>query len=225
MRSWGSRADTVCSDEPLYAHYLAETGFEHPGREEILERCETDPERVIGGLTGPLPPGKSVWYQKHMAHHMLPDVPREWMAGFRNVLLIREPDAMIVSLAKVLGTFGPEETGLPQQAKLDITIRELTGGLAPVIDSRDVLEHPEAMMRALCEAVGVGFDPAMLGWEPGPRPEDGVWAKHWYENVWKTTTFGRYTCRIEPVPDHLVGVAEECRAIYELLHARRLRPA
>lgn len=225
MRSWGSRADAACSDEPLYAHYLNQTGLGHPGRDRILVECEADAGRVIEYLTGPVPGGKPIWYQKHMAHHLLPSVPRGWIGGLRNVLLIREPEAMVISLAKVLGpAFGPEETGLPQQAVLDAELTGATGSPPPVIDAKDVLEQPEAMLRALCRAVGVPFDPAMLSWEAGPKPEDGVWAEHWYANVWRSTGFASYIPRTEDVPVELRGVAAECRAIYEPLHARRLRP-
>ena len=60
LRSWGSRPDTFVCDEPLYAHYLRATGLDHPGRDEIIARCETDWRAVVRFLTGPIPEGKTV---------------------------------------------------------------------------------------------------------------------------------------------------------------------
>ena len=58
MRSWGQRHDTVVCDEPLYAHYLRQTGLEHPGSRETLGGHESDWQAVVDWLTGPLPMGK-----------------------------------------------------------------------------------------------------------------------------------------------------------------------
>ena len=79
MRSFGNRADTVAVDEPLYAHYLAATGIDHPGRDEILAAQDQDWQVVTSWLTGPIPDGRSVWYQKHMTHHMIPEVGLDWL--------------------------------------------------------------------------------------------------------------------------------------------------
>jgi hypothetical protein len=224
MRSWGSRPDTFVCDEPLYAHYLARTGVDHPGRDEVIARHESDWRKVVAWLTGPVPEGRRIFYQKHMAHHLLPDIDRGWLAALRNVLLIREPAEMLASLIRVTPGAGLEDTGLPQQRELDRLLRERTGAAPPVIDARDVLEDPAGMLRALCRAVGVPFSPAMLSWAPGPRPTDGVWAKHWYAEVERSTGFAPYRPKAGALPDRLRGVLEACRDIYRELHARRLRP-
>ena len=36
MRSWENRSDCSVVDEPFYACYLAETGLDHPCREDII---------------------------------------------------------------------------------------------------------------------------------------------------------------------------------------------
>ena len=79
MRSWGNRSDTAVSDEPFYAHYLSATGADHPGREETLAAQEADPSVVASMLQGPAPGDAPIWYQKHMAHHLLPQTDRSWM--------------------------------------------------------------------------------------------------------------------------------------------------
>jgi len=46
MRSFGSRADCSVFDEPFFAPFLQHSGKNHPGRQETLALCETDPLRV-----------------------------------------------------------------------------------------------------------------------------------------------------------------------------------
>jgi len=222
MRSFGNRSDAVVVDEPLYAHYLLASGAEHPGREEVIARHETDWRKVVGELTGPVPGGKRVWYQKHMAHHLLPGMDRAWIAGLTNCFLIREPREVITSFVKVVERPTALDLGLPQQVELFEAERGRTGRVPPVVDSRDILKDPRGVLTGLCEAVGVDFDEAMLRWPPGPRATDGVWAKHWYASVEQSTGFGPYTPKDEPVPRGLEGVYEECRALYEQLAAHRL---
>jgi hypothetical protein len=223
LRSWGSRADTHVTDEPLYAHYLQTTGIEHPAREEIIDTYEADWREVVAWLTGPVPDGRRIWYQKHMTHHMIPEVGRDWMLGITNCFLIREPGAVILSYSKVRPDPTPEDLGLPQQTELFDFVRDRTGEIPPVIDSLDVLEDPERILGRLCEAVGVPFDPAMLSWAPGPRPTDGVWARHWYANVERSTGFGPPRPRTEPIPERFRKLHEICRKHYERLARHRLR--
>lgn len=221
LRSWGNRIDTVVVDEPLYAHYLANTGVEHPGRDEVIALHETDPRRVVEGLTGPLPPGKRISYQKHMAHHLLPSVGRNWLTQVTPAFLLRDPREMLPSLSRVLAAPTLADTGLPQQAALLDDV--VADGVAPiVIDARDVLDQPEAMLRALCDALGVDFDPAMLAWPAGPRETDGVWARWWYDAVIASTGFAVYRPRTDPVPPHLHGLLDECLGFYDRLHRARI---
>ena len=112
MRSWGNREDTVVIDEPLYAHYLAVTGRAHPGREQVIAHHETDWRRVVEMLLGPQPPGTRIFYQKQMSHHLLPDIGREWLSRVTNAFLIRDPRAMLASLAEKLEEFTLADTGL-----------------------------------------------------------------------------------------------------------------
>ena len=48
MRSWENRSDSIVVDEPLYAHYLAATGIDHPGRDEVVAAGDTDWRAVVG---------------------------------------------------------------------------------------------------------------------------------------------------------------------------------
>jgi hypothetical protein len=85
-----------------------------------------------------------------------------------------------------------------------------------------VLENPERMLRLLCEAVGVDFSESMLSWPPGLRETDGIWARHWYGEVAKTTAFQPYRPTEAKVPGHLQEIHERCRECYESLYKYRL---
>lgn len=219
MRSFGARADTVVVDEPLYAHYLAATGLEHPGREQVLTSQPTSWQDVAGALTGPLPPGTGVHYQKHMTHHLLPEVGRDWLAALTHAHLIRDPAHVVASYARVRAEPTLADLGLVQQTE----IYERYGG--PVVDAADVLRDPAGTLRALCAALGIGFDPAMLSWPPGRRPTDGVWAPYWYAGVEASTGFGPYDAAPARVPARLEPLVALADPYHQALYRYRLRPA
>jgi hypothetical protein len=223
MRSWGSRADTFVTDEPLDAHYLKATGAAHPGRDEVIAAHETDWRRVVAWITGPVPGGRAIWYQKHMTHHLLDGIDRGWVASMVNAFLIRDPGEVLASLARVTPHPGLEDTGLPRQVELFERERERTGRTPPVIDAADLLRDPRGMLSRLCDAVGVPFDEAMLSWAPGRRETDGAWARHWYASVERSTGFEPYTPRRDPVPERLSALLGECREYYGVMHRERLR--
>ncbi len=222
MRSWGSRPDTFVCDEPLYAHYLVQTGIDHPGRDEVIASQDNDWRAVSEWITGPVPGDKTIFYQKHMAHHFLPDMGRDWLSKLTNVFLIRDPRAMLTSLIKVTPNAGVDDTGLPQQWEMFTRLREETGGVPAVIDSRDVLEDPRGMLISLCDAIGVPFLEEMLTWDPGPRDTDGVWAKHWYAAVERSIGFAPYEPKTDEVPERHADVLKQCEACYARLYEYRL---
>lgn len=224
MRAWGNRADTTVCDEPLYSFYLKQTGLDHPGAEEVIASQDPDWRNVVSAMIGPVPGKKSIFYQKQMAHHLLPEIERDWLDHVFNGFLIREPREMLTSLVKVLPEVRLEDTGLPQQVEIFHRVRERTGQIPPVIEAKDVLGDPRGMLSQLCNVVGVPFDEAMLSWPPGPRETDGVWAKHWYDGVYQTTSFQPYRPKPDEVPPELLGVLERAEECYQLLFEHRLRP-
>lgn len=221
MYAFANRADCAAVDEPFYAAYLAATGLEHPMRDEILASQPVDPSEVAARLLGPVPDGRTHWYQKHMTHHMVPGVPRDWIGQVTNVFLLRHPARVIASYVVKRENPTLEDIGFPQQAELydEVVARQ---GRAVVIDSDDIRRDPEAMLRRLCDAIGLPFDPAMLAWPRGPKPEDGVWAPHWYNAVWDSTGFADAEGPLPEVPAALKPVLQAALPIYEGLAARRL---
>jgi len=223
MRSWGNRDDCYVCDEPLYAHYLKHTGLEHPGASEVIEHHEPDWPRVVDWLTGPVPDGRAVFYQKHMTHHLLPHIGRDWLDALTHVFLIREPREMITSYLVRRETMTLADTGLPQQLEIFERMTRKLGEAPPVIDSRDVLEDPAAILAALCDRLGLPFTRKMLSWPAGRRDTDGVWARHWYDAVEASTGFQAYKPKKDAVPDDHRELQRACDEIYEQLHAHRLR--
>lgn len=224
MRAWENRPDCAVSDEPLYAAYLAMTGLDHPGRDEVIAAGETDWRKVADALLGPAPGGKPVWYQKHMSHHLLPGMDTGWIHRLHNVFLVRNPAEVVASYLRSRDTVSPDDIGLPQQAALYEELAS-TGRPPTVIDAGDFLADPEGHLRAVCAELGLEFTPAMLSWPAGPRDSDGVWAPHWYDMVWRSTGFEPPSARPAPrLEGPALAVAEACRPAYERLHALRLRP-
>src|SRR5260370_21307647 len=168
------------------------------------------------------PTGKMIFYQKQMTHHLLPEIEREWLVGMPNCFIIRDPREEILSYVKKQGDPTLEDLGLVQQAEIFDWVCARTGSIPPVIDASDVLQNPERILRLLCTAVGVEFDESMLSWPSGWRETNGVWARFWYGEVAKSTSFQQYKLREAIVPDRLRELHEQCREYYKRLYEYRL---
>jgi Sulfotransferase domain len=222
MRAWGNRDDTAVIDEPFYAYYLGMTRIEHPGAHEVIATGDTDWRKIVANLTGPIPNGRKIYYQKQMTHHLLPEVDREWLGDVTNCFLIRDPREVINSYVKKREEPALEDLGFVQQAEIFDAVRARTDVLPPVVDAKDVLQNPEATLRRLCETIGVEFTTSMLFWPPGLRKTDGVWAKHWYAEVAKTTSFQPYRGKSGEVPARLADVYHRSYESYQRLYQYRL---
>ncbi|MGH8427057.1 MAG: HAD family hydrolase [Gammaproteobacteria bacterium] len=222
MRAWENRGDTAVIDEPFYAHYLVESGADHPGREEVIASQSTDYTSVVKMLTGPIPDGKPIWYQKHMTQHILPGQPLDWLAKLNNCFLIRSPEEVVASFTKTRPDAGVWELGFEQQTRLFDYVCEKFSAAPPVLDAADVLKNPARSLRALCECLGVAFSERMLHWPTGPRASDGVWAKYWYAAVERSSGFAPYRPRNIELNAFQQRLFARCRPHYEHLAAYRL---
>jgi hypothetical protein len=215
MRAWGNRPDCTVVDEPLYAYYLAESGLDHPGREEVISAGETSWQDVVVDLTTARP---GIYYQKHMAQHLLPQLPREWIGSLTNVLLIRDPADVVASYARKRPQIDDADIGILQQ----VEIFDQLARRVPVIDASDFLGDPRGHLAWLCAHVGVEFTDTMLSWPSGPRDTDGVWARHWYAEVLATTGFVPYRKRSEELSADARQMIERLRPHYERLRGARV---
>ncbi|PLX36006.1 MAG: sulfotransferase family protein [Hyphomicrobiales bacterium] len=225
MRSFENRPDAIVVDEPFYGAYLAETGLNHPMREEILAAHETDWQKIIDSLLAPLPAGRTVFYQKQMPHHMVVDIGDEWLDPLRHAFLIRSPEAVLASYSIKHAEVGLSDIGFVEQATMFERIAERTGKAPPVILGRDVLENPRAALTALCGTLGIPFREEMLAWPAGRRNTDGVWAAHWYGSVEASTGFAppMPEAGYDDLDDRLKAIADEARPYFERLAAYRIQ--
>jgi hypothetical protein len=221
MRSFENRPDTAVIDEPFYAAYLKISGIDHPLRDEALAVHESDWRKVVEVLIGPVPHGCAVFYQKHMTHHMLPEIGRDWMASCRNAFLIRAPEAVLASYSARRPEFLPADIGYETQREIFDREADRLGAAPPVIDADDVLRNPRAALALLCAALDIPFTERMLHWPPGPRATDGAWAPAWYDSVERSAGFAQPR-NYPPLSGELMMIADTVRPHYEHLAKYRL---
>jgi hypothetical protein len=152
-----------------------------------------------------------------MAHHLI-EMDFGWLSDPRmvNVFLIRDPEQMLPSLINQIEEPTMRDAAYESQARW---FRQLdSGGLNPqVLDSKQLLLNPSDVLSELCRRIDIDFDPAMLEWEAGARPEDGAWAKYWYHNLHRSTGFAPYSEKTDPFPERLRPLLDESRPHYEYL--------
>ena len=221
MRAFENRPDCAVADEPFYAAYLAETGLDHPMRDEVLASQPQDWRTVARGLVEDAP--AAVYYQKHMTHHMLPDFGLDWTAACRNAFLIRDPAQVLASYIRKRAEVTLDDIGVVRQRELFDREADRLGRAPLVIEGADVLTDPRPTLGALCEALGIPFRDEMLAWPAGPRDSDGVWAPAWYEAVERSMWFSAPERAIAtPLSDDLKRIAEAARPHYDALAKHRL---
>ena len=221
MYSFAQRADMRVIDEPLYGHYLRATGAEHPGREDIVAAMNCDGDAVMRDLLEQSAMSSTTrLFIKHMAHHLV-QIDLRFLEHSNNIFLIRDPREMLPSLTVQLPHATLADTGLQKQWQLLQELRS-NGQQAIVLDSRELLLDPESVLRQLCDRLGLTFEAGMLHWTAGPRAEDGIWAKHWYQAVHESIGFSAYQAKTH-FPVALEALLDECQPWYEQLFALAIR--
>ncbi len=217
MRSFGARSDCAVSDEPFYGAFLKASGEPHPLAAETIAAMDCDWHSIAQAQAGPIPGGKPIWYQKHMPHHMIGPVGLEALPDHRHAFLIRAPERVVASYRAKNELRAPEMLGFGQLRPYFEAEAARTGTAPPVVDSDDILSDPAGVLAKLCAALGIAWDEAMLSWQKGPHPEDGVWGAHWYDKVNASTGFGPPPGPLPALEGDYRRVAEACRADYEAL--------
>ena len=221
MYSFAQRLDTVVVDEPLYGSYLSNSNAHkyHPGAKEIMASMTTSYQSVFNQMLGPQK--KPVAFFKNMAHHLFePDI--KLMSKGMNIILTRNPIEMLPSFDKVISN--PKIDDVGYKAHVDLLNYMDSYKLDYVVlDATFLLKNPERVLRKLCKACSIAFDPTMLEWTSGSRPEDGVWAKYWYQNVHRSTGFQPYREKKDPFPKHLLPLLKECERFYSVLVSKSLK--
>ena len=216
MYSFAQRGDTRVFDEPLYAHYLTHTDARtyHPGAEDVIAAQNDDGEKVIRDiLLGDH--DKEVLFFKQMTHHLV-ELDWSFMRQMVNIILTRDPRDMLPSYAQQVSAPTMRDVGYAQHIQLLEYLRDL-GQEPSVLDARQTLLNPRGVLETLCTRIGIPCDDSMLQWAAGARPEDGVWAPHWYENVHRSTGFQPHKPKTEPLHSHLEPLLAECQPHYDQL--------
>ena len=214
MYSFRERVDTTVVDEPFYAHYLRVSGRKHPGYQEVLNSQDQYSEQVIENVIQSEYTTPVVFF-KQMCHHLV-EIDLSFFNNCSNILLIREPSLVIRSHAKNVPDLKVSDIGLGVQNSLLNRIIE-SGAVPVVVDSTNLLMNPKAILKELCQHLGIAFDTSMLSWEPGPKPEDGVWARHWYKNTHESSGFSNKESSRDPMPEKFLPVLEEATVLYDNL--------
>ena len=188
MRSWSSRDDTFVIDEPFYAYYLSKTQLKHPMFNEIINHYSCDYNEIVKNLLGKIPDDKKIYYQKHMAHHLIDLNKIDWIKKCENCFLIRHPKEVIHSYTAKNNLNSIEELGYPQQYAIIQLLKKANKSFV-VIESSELLDNPRITLMNWCKKIDIKFNRSMLNWEKGNHENDGIWWKHWYDNVIKSTSF------------------------------------
>ncbi|HEU4820220.1 MAG TPA: HAD family hydrolase [Qipengyuania sp.] len=222
MRSFGARTDCAVSDEPFYGAFLKTTGERHPMAAETIASMDCDWQSVLSAQSGDALGGSAIWYQKHMPHHMVGPVSIADMPHHRHAFLIRAPERVVASYAAKNELRAPAVLGFAQMRCYFDHEADRLGTAPPVVDSDAILADPAGVLQRLCGALGIAWDLAMLRWEPGPHPEDGVWGAHWYDKVNASTGFGAPPGPLPKLAGEAARVADACRGDYEALLAHAI---
>jgi len=215
MRSFENRSDTWVTDEPFYAYFLKKTGYQHPGRDDIIQSQNSNWEEITNWLISDIPGNKSVWYQKHMAHHLLDGDDIRWIKALKNCFLIRHPKDVILSFTNKFILTDTKQLGYPQQKKLWDWLSGEADFNPLIIEAQEITKNPKEELRKLCENLNIEFYDSMLLWEKGKRDSDGIWAKYWYESVEKSTEFLPLSQSEQDIPYQWKTIYKECLNIYE----------
>lgn len=217
MYAFAARGDCAVSDEPFYGAYLSATGIDHPMRMEVIGAQPPDAADVAASILGPIPEGKSLWYQKHMTLHMIPQFDRGFMRGLTNVFLIRHPARVVASYSKKREKPTLADIGFVQQAELFDQVSDWLGHAPLVVDSADIRADPRMALTNLCTSLGISFTENMLHWPAGPKPFDGIWAPHWYNAVHASTGFDAPEGPLPDLPEEFRTLVEQAIPYYDRL--------
>ena len=131
---------------------------------------------------------------------------------------------VILSYEKRFPIESIDQLGYKQLCILFEFLKKETGKSPPVLDSRDILNHPREILNKLCDKIGISFMDQMLSWPSGRRKSDGMWGQYWYKNVEDSTGFQKYQEKNKIFPGKLLSLYKECLSYFDKLYLHRIRP-
>ncbi len=104
-------------------------------------------------------------FVKDFAYSILHLADKQFLDAFTHTFLIRDPDKVITSMYSRWNDLALGEIGFEDLHTLFDRIADNTGKAPPLLDSDDLLERPEAGMKAYCDAVGIPYIAESISWE------------------------------------------------------------
>ena len=141
----------------------------------------------------------------------------DWIKNFENCILIRHPKSVIKSYIKKNTLNHIDELGYPQQYKI-MKYLDSIGKNYIVIDSNILLENPKKILSKWCNHLDLEFNSSMLKWNKGNHPQDGIWWKHWYDNVITTTHFQKFSANHSQLDKKYQSIYDEALDYYNKLY-------
>ena len=175
-------------------------------------------------------------FVKDMPHHTDHMWDDAFLDRISHSFLIRDPAKVLASLhrsyqkAGMVDGFKAHEISFGPQRALFELLQQRSGRTPPVLDSDDLMEDPETMVRVYCDAIGIPFIAEALRWEPGAR-DDVLWYDG-NDEIWHASL--RDSDGLKPIsrkyvnpavlPKNLSAHYETFLDHYKVLHSYRLRP-
>ena len=78
--------------------------------------------------------------------------------------------------------------------------------------------YEKKILSQWCSSVGLEFDSSMLQWKKGNHPQDGIWWKHWYDNVIATTHFQKFSSNEDQLDQKYQSIYDEALDYYNKLY-------
>jgi len=165
-------------------------------------------------------------FSKDFPHYVKHLWSKEFLDHFNHSFLIRDPAKVVTSMYKNWPDFLLEEIAFPEQRELFDRLSDQYGSPPPVIDSDDLLENPQAIVEAYCNAVGIPYIEEALSWKPGNREEVSWYdSGSWHGNLRNSDGLKpqpRKTIDISDAPDRVKEIYDICFPHYQYLHHHRL---
>ncbi len=221
------RGDMDCLHEPFGEAW-------YQGEEPLWHRFEP------GAVTTPGLTLESVWedvqnrakkgpvFLKDFPHYINHMWDREFLSNFTHAFLIRDPAKTITSMHNKWPDFHEGEVGFPEQRALFDLLHAFDGSPPPVVDSDDLLEEPEKVTEAFCNAVGIPYIEEALTWEPGGNPAAHSWwdGGSFHSNLAKSTGLKQQERKYVEIADCAHRVQQVYRRMkphYDHLYKHRLQ--
>ncbi|MBT5571149.1 MAG: sulfotransferase family protein [Alphaproteobacteria bacterium] len=222
------RGDLDCLHEPFGEAW-------YQGEDPFWPRYK-DGEKTTKGLSI-----KSVWddiqtrakngpvFLKDFPHYINHMWTPDFLSNFTHAFLIRDPAKTISSVYNKWPDFDELEVGFPEQRALFDLLTALNGTPPPVIDSDDLLEDPDKMVAAFCDAVDIPFIAEAMSWEPGGDPSAHSWwdGGSFHANLAQSTGLTpqvRRYIEVDDAPERVRRVHRRMKPHYDHLYQHRIKP-